>query len=233
MSRRLLLLPWIVLAAAFLLRMMEAGMRGNFGLLFYPFKQQYGWDRGSVSLAMSIGMIVWALMLPFGGRLCDRFGPRRVMAVGFTLMIVSLLGSSTATSLWQLYLWWGIVGGLGWGLGATVGAVTLAARWFPRRRGLAMSVTISGVSAGTMVVVPIGAALFTVTDWQGVLWALAGIIALVSFPILLLVVKDMPPAQARRGDGVSAATPRATPRVPLLKALREVCIFARQNLLSD
>ncbi|MBI2917924.1 MAG: MFS transporter [Chloroflexi bacterium] len=196
----LALMPWVILAAAFVLRAMESGIRGNFGLFFHPLDQEFGWSRGSVSLAMSIGMITWALVLPFGGRLCDRYGPRRVMAGGIVLAVVALIGASTASRLWHLYFWWGIVDGVAWGLGATVGSVTLLARWFTRNRGLAMSISISGVSAGSMVLVPIGAALLTMTDWRGVFRALALMIVLVTVPVLLFVVRDRPPAQARQED---------------------------------
>ncbi len=217
-SPLLLLMPWIILAAAFLIRAVESGIRGNFGLFFYPLNEQYGWTRGSVSLAMSIGMITWALVLPFGGRLCDRYGPRRVMAAGLGLAVVALIGASTATRLWHLYFWWGIVDGVAWGLGATVGVVTLVARWFTKNRGLAMSLSISGVSAGSMIVVPIGAALLTVTDWRGVFRALALMIVLVTAPLLLFVVRDAPPKQPRQ-ESSSTTVPPHEERIPLGQAL--------------
>jgi len=219
MSRRWLgVTPGVILTAAFVLRLVEAGSRANFGLFFHPLNREFGWDRGTVSLAMSIGMVVWALGLPVAGKLCDRYGPRRVMAVGFSLMVLAFLGSSTASQLWHLYLWWGVVGGMGWGLGGTVPVVALMARWFTRRRGLAMSVPIAGVSAGAMVVVPLGAALFTILDWRGVFLALGLLILGVCLP-LILMVRDSPPSPAFPQGGGTPPPPPKEPGVSLSAAL--------------
>ena len=128
---------WLVAAAAFVALLGAAGFRSAPSVLIVPLQEEFGWTRGTLSLAVSVNLVLFGLMAPFAAALMDRFGVRGVVATALTLIA---LGSGLAvfvTAAWQLVLLWGVVVGIGTGSMALVFAATIANRWFvqPPRPG--------------------------------------------------------------------------------------------------
>ena len=84
----------------------------------------------------------------------DRFGARRAFGIGAVLLALGLFLSSRAQGYWQLALSYGVVSGLGitiLGLGPQAG---LIARWFRRKRGIALGVAFAGTGLGALIMTP-------------------------------------------------------------------------------
>src|SRR6476660_1976482 len=115
---------WVMVAVVLLVSMIGAGTRMASGVMIKPLEAEFGWDRASISLALAIGLLANGLGAPFGGKLFDRFGPRRVAIGALILTIVATVGTITMHSIFEFILWWGIVAGVATGaLGGTLGAV--------------------------------------------------------------------------------------------------------------
>jgi MFS family permease len=84
---------------------------------------------------------------PFQAYLVDRFGPRMLISLGALLSGGSWILSAHATSLWALYVTYGVLGGFGTGI-IYVGVIGLMVRWFPDRRGLATGLAAAGYGFG-------------------------------------------------------------------------------------
>ena len=120
-----------------------------------PMEAEFGWSRGTLSLAVSVNLVLFGLMAPFAAALMDRFGVKQVVAIGLTLIALgSGLGVFVTTS-WQLILLWGGVVGTGTGSMALVFAATVANRWFVRRRGLVMGILTAGSATGQLIFLPV------------------------------------------------------------------------------
>ncbi|MEN6342501.1 MAG: OFA family MFS transporter [Methanospirillum sp.] len=144
-----------------------------------------------VLLPFSLFLVAFALFMPLTGRYIEIHGPRRVALLGGCVTGIGWLLASVSPSPQYLALAFGGVGGAG--VGITYGVpLTLAARWFPDRRGTALGLTLLGFGASALVTGVIA----------GRLIALFGVIAtfrtfglafLVVLPLLALCL-SLPPA---------------------------------------
>ena len=121
----------------------------------------------------------------------DRHGPRRLMLLAGVLAGGGYVGIAYATTLWQLYLCYGL-GALGVGIVYTV-AVNTALKWFPDRRGLTTGAGTMAFAGGSALVVPFVRANATPDAYPFVLRAL-GVLIAVGILVGAVVLRD-PPAE--------------------------------------
>lgn len=93
-----------------------------------------------------------------GGMIQDRIGPKKVTIIGGALLGAGLVLSSFAGSVLQLYLFYGVLSGIGIGF-AYIAPLATCNKWFPDKRGTISGVAVAGMGLGTMVFSPIGQAL--------------------------------------------------------------------------
>jgi MFS family permease len=121
---------WVILAVTSLTVLMAAGVTAVPAVLIHPLEVEFGWDRATIALAVSINVLLYGLAGPFAGGLMLRFGPRRVMLTSLVLIACGVAATTQVRSLLQLYLLWGVVVGLGTGSTALVLSATVVNRWF-------------------------------------------------------------------------------------------------------
>jgi sugar phosphate permease len=206
---------WVVVGVTALTLLVSAGVRGAPGVLINPLEDDFAWSRASISFAVSIGLLLYGLAGPMAGAMMDRFGPKRLMIVGITVVAISTSASMAMSSFWQFTLLWGILGGLGTGIAAVVLGATVANRWFTNRRGLVMGIFGASTSVGQLSFVPVLMWLVTTTGWRGAVALLAISTALLIVPILLLM-RDSPAEIGLRASGeqVSAPAEQSAPSGP-------------------
>ena len=153
---------WVVVAVATLVVALSAGVRFSFGVAI-PAMQR--WPLDALSLAVVVNSVVVGAAQPFVGTLVDRVGARGVLAGGLGLIGLATLGMAGATEAWQLWLTYGVVGGLGFAATLQVAATVLAARWFLARRGLVVALVQSGGSIASFLVLPIATYLIQRIGW--------------------------------------------------------------------
>jgi MFS family permease len=206
-------------AALFLVTCGMAIPLAAYGVFLPVLSESLGWSRGAISTALSINLLVGGLA-GFGiGALADRYGPRvmlvlTVMLAGAAFALVSLVGA-----LWQLYLFVGVLGGVGTSSFYLLSATTIA-RWFKERRGLALSLVVVGFNLGYVSAGPLAAWLIAEFGWRTAYAALgvgAGLIA------LLGAVSVRIPRRAEPGstDPYDRATAVALDGVTIGQALRD------------
>jgi len=183
---------WYVLAACFLLLFFQSGARFSFGIMFKPMMAELGWNRASISSVFFLNMVFFALALSVGGKLYDRYGPRWVIFVSTVLLAGGYMCTALVRSLWQFYLFYGILTATGTG-GASVPLIAaLMSKWFEKRRGLAISLALSGTCLGQFVLVPIFNQFVLNYSWR-IAYLLIGMFILVINTVLaFLVIKGNP-----------------------------------------
>jgi MFS transporter, OFA family, oxalate/formate antiporter len=112
-----------------------------------PLNQKLGTTLAELQWAISLLVILQTWFSPFQAYLVDRFGPRLLISIGALLSGGSWILAAWASSLWVLYLTYGVIGGFGTGI-IYVGIVGLMVRWFPDRRGLAAGLAAAGYGFG-------------------------------------------------------------------------------------
>jgi len=141
------------------------GLLFSYGLFFRVFETEFGWSRTFLSACSASSFLTMGLLAVVSGRLNDRFGPRRVLAVTGLVFGVGYMLMSQVSEPWQLLVICGVFLGLGL---STHDVVTLStiARWFENRRGIMTGVVKVGTAAGQMIVPPVAAALIVALGWQ-------------------------------------------------------------------
>ena len=77
---------WPVAAVAFVALLGAAGFRAAPGVLMVPLQDEFGWSRGTLSLAVGVNLVLFGLTAPFAAALMDRFGIRRVTTCALLLI---------------------------------------------------------------------------------------------------------------------------------------------------
>ena len=125
---------WVVVATSFATTLVAAGIRSAPQVFILPLEGEFGWTRTGIASAVAINLMLYGLAAPVSGLLIDRYGPRAVMLGGLALLAVGVAGTYTMSELWQLYLFWGVVVGLGAGGSASVISAVAARRSLAPRR---------------------------------------------------------------------------------------------------
>ena len=199
---------WIVLAAGFFVLFLSAGTRSGLGVFVIPMSDDFDWSRGTLSLALAIGWLMNGITQPFIGRLHDRFGGRKVISGSLLILGACTVLLSQTNSIWFLIVVYGVGMSVAAGGASLVTLHALLAKWFYRRRGVALSIATSGISAGSMVLAPFAAYLILLVDWR-VTWAvLGGLVLFLALPLALLVIRDDPTDVGETPDGDAGETTR-------------------------
>jgi len=178
---------WYVLSACFIILFFQSGARYAFSVMFKPMLVDLGWNRTSLSGAYFLNMTFFALTMSIGGRLYDRYGPKWVILVSTLFMSAGYVGIAFIDSLWEFYICYGLLAAIGFG-GASIPLVAaLMSNWFEKRRGLAISLAISGNCIGQFLLVPVFTAIVSSYDWR-VSYALIGLIMLAVNTVLCFTV---------------------------------------------
>jgi len=166
--------------AATLVTTFSWGTQYAFGVFFKPLLTEFGWSRAVTSGAFSLIMIVYGLSSILLGGLSDRYGPRITILCGGFLVGLGIFLSYWIHSVWQLYLFYGLIMGIGMG-GSYVPVMGIVSRWFGQRRGLALGIVVAGIGLGTLVMSPLSQ--FLISQWG---WRKAyGIIGIIDWVIIL------------------------------------------------
>jgi MFS family permease len=96
----------------------------------------------------------------------ERYGLRRIVCSALALIAAGMLLSTQMTTLWQLFVLWGLVIGLGSGFTALVLGATIANRWFDRRRGLVIGILTASSATGQLIFLPFAASLIAHHGWR-------------------------------------------------------------------
>ncbi|MFC1995793.1 MFS transporter [Chloroflexota bacterium] len=167
---------YIIVLAGFIVMCLTWGIFHSFAVFFEPVLNEFGWTRAMTSAAYSLSYILFGLLGIPMGRLNDRFGPRIIMVGSGLLLGFGYLLMSQVNFIWQLYLFFGVM--IGIGMGATwVPVISTVARWFVRRRGMMTGIVISGMGLGTLIIPPVVTWLISSYGWR-TSFILVGIAAL-------------------------------------------------------
>ena len=140
---------WFVVLGAILIQVC-IGSVYSWSLFNNPLSEKFGWDKNSIVFTFSMVVFIFALTTIFSGRLQDKIGPRKVSLIGGTIYGIGLLLTSTADSILELYLYYGVIAGIGIGF-CYVCPLSTCVKWFPDKKGLITGITVGAFGLGSMV----------------------------------------------------------------------------------
>ena len=210
---------WLVAVSGSVMVVSTTPMFHAMGLWFVALETHFGWTRTQLSLAFAFTRIEGGILGPIEGYLVDRFGTRRLVFIGMTIMglgwiLFSQIQDLTIfgwefRGLWMFYLVYLIIA-LGQGLGSWLPLMTMLNNWFNRHRAKAMGFSNSVSRIGTLAIVP---ALAWAIDpdydrlgWATTAFILGIVILIVVFPLASLI-RNRPEEYGLLPDGDAPEAP--------------------------
>jgi MFS family permease len=144
-------MAFLTAGICFSIQALGVGTYIAFGVFFNPLMETFGWPRAVIAGASSLAFFMVGVFAIMAGRLNDRFGPRPIMTVTALLMGLGCVLMARLSAPWELYLFYGIIFGIG-GSSVDVIALTTVARWFSHRRGFMTGIVKVGTGAGQFVI---------------------------------------------------------------------------------
>ncbi|PKB67026.1 MAG: hypothetical protein BZY81_05640 [SAR202 cluster bacterium Io17-Chloro-G4] len=196
---------WVIVAVASVMWTMSSAIRFATSLLVSDFENDFGWDYGLIALAFTFQWVLSGSLGPLIGWFGDRHGVRKVMFVGAILFIVGMLLVGTVNTLWQFWLYFGVILAAAMAIFqiTLISGVTV---WFRTNLGVAMG-TLQGVQGiGTAIMIAIVAVLFSQFGLKWTFWGPG----LVGGLVLLMGVKfflDEPAQMGARPYGAPKDEP--------------------------
>jgi MFS family permease len=153
---------WLIPPAALAVHL-SIGQVYAFSVFKTPLVEHFDTKLTPIGVIFSIAIVMLGLSAAIGGTWVENNGPRKTMFVAAlcwsTGFLVGALGVAT-NQLWLLYLGYGVLGGIGLGLGY-ISPVSTLIKWFPDRPGLATGLAIMGFGGGALVASPLSTKLLS------------------------------------------------------------------------
>lgn len=191
LARRGVHYGWVMVALTFLTTLSTAAMMGFAGVLIGPLQAEFGWQIGEISGALALRLALFGLVAPFAAAFIARFGIQRMVAIALILILTGVGLSTLMTSLWELWITWGLLVGVGTGMTALVLGATVATRWFTHRRGLVVGILTASNATGQLLFLPLGAWLTEVAGWRIALLPLLAAMA-IAWVLMFVLGRDYP-----------------------------------------
>jgi MFS family permease len=197
---------WVVVATSALGLLFGAFpiVVSSFTIFFKSYVHEFHAGRGAISLSLTIHNFFAAFLAAWIGRLADRFGARRVTLPGLAILSLVLLSAEAVGSkVWQLYVFYAALGIVS-STTTSVPYGVVVSRWFNRRRGLALGLTMAGLGIGAIFAPVVVQSLIARYGWRSAFAIAGGAILLVPMPIVGLLLKETPQQIDWLPDGEAA-----------------------------
>jgi len=200
---------WLKLVLGLICMMAISSPQYTWTLFTKPLSSELAVKLPELQVTFSILIVLQTFLSPLQGFLIDRFGPRFLISAGTLLSGVSWMLASHAKTLTELYLSYGLLGGIGTGI-VYIGVVSQMVKWFPERRGFAVGMVAAGYGMGAFLTTfPIASSIAS-NGYQPTLWTYGLIFAIVGV-IASQGLRRSPHEQAARGTGHRDQLPGMAP----------------------
>ena len=204
---------WSVVAVLFATMFLIWGPVNASGVFFLPVVKHFGWSRALFSLLVATAPLAAGFSSPAIGSLMDRYGERKIMIVGATMVALSYLALSRADSAAAFFVTF-VVLGVGITASTIIPAALVITSLFREQRGLALGIAFAGIPLGGTGITILASRIVQRSGFRAGYFAMAIPILLIVIPLLALFMRTPP---QRVAGGVTAA---ALPGLEVSEALR-------------
>lgn len=173
---------WLIALSAIAIHL-SIGSVYAYSVFKNPLSELHGWSSTEVTVSFTIAIFFLGMSAATMGRFVEKWGPRKSATIAAIFFSLGTAGTGIAVSLGSLplyYLTYGVLGGIGLGIGYIAPVSTLV-KWFPDRRGLATGMAVMGFGAGSIITSPVAAKLMEVVEVSTTFYILG-----ITFLILML-----------------------------------------------
>jgi len=195
---------WFVLVVCFFIQLVGSGTRVGLGVFVLPMSAEFDWDRTTISLAMAIGILVGGAVQPFMGYTFDKFGSRQIICWCLLVLGASTILLSLTPNILYFIVVYGFVMAIA--VGGSSGPVlqSLVSKWFLKKRGLALSISMGGMACATLFMMPFATYMILATDWRTTWVVLGSFVIFLALPLAFFIIKETPASVGQLFDGRKA-----------------------------
>ena len=188
---------WLVLLGCFVGMALStpAILMQPLGLFLKSMTAEFGWSRTTFSSVVAMASLANIIILPIAGYLVDRFGPRRIVAVGVVLGCASYAALSLANTYGQLIALVMIAVAAG-NLASYPAFMSLAQRWFDKRLGFALAITSTGLAVGVAAFSFLITQTIAASGWRAAFVTVAAVALVIGLINVTFLVRDSETAGA-------------------------------------
>ncbi len=190
-DRQRLYYGWIVVAAGFTITLVGYAVRNTFTVFYPAIVDEFDWSRGITAIMYSLTMLTYGLVAPVAGGLVDRFNPKLVFSIGGLIIGGGIALCSTATTVWQFYLFYGVAAAAGLSLCGFTPLTSLITHWFLERRAQIFGMMGAGYAV-SLISTPLFQFLIAEYGWRTGYVITGATAVLVVIPLAVFVVKRSP-----------------------------------------
>jgi MFS family permease len=187
-----------------------------FGFCLPLWNKEFGWSRGAISGAQTLSLILTGLAAPMVGIFLMKQGARKAMVIGNILTAASLWMMAFQAHIWELYLWSGVVMGLGMSMGGMLAMMTVTNNWFIMKRSVAMAISMSSMGLN-IVLGPFLMFLINRIGWRHSYMLIAAALLLFCVVVPGLLIKNKPEDIGQVPDGPASKPGEGKPEKDLHK----------------
>lgn len=198
---------WVILAVGFVSQGLCFAVWYAFPVFFVAMLAEFGWARAEAAAAFSLLVVTNGLLGPPVGALVGRIGLRLILPIGAFIMAIGVIAMTTMTELWQFYVYYGLVAGVGLGLCGWIPTVTALMGWFPRSLGSASGTISAGTSLSILGLIPALQVVIDASGWRTAALILGGLIIGIVVPANALLQRRPPVRAGRRSETRASADP--------------------------
>ena len=196
---------YVILFLCFFNMLFVRGAFGSFSVFYIALLEDFRWSHAVGASIVSLNSLVYALVSPGVGFLFDRLGPRVLLPLSGLLMGLGFLFSGFADSLWELYIYYGILAAIGQGGLGFVTQSALLSAWFIRRRATAIGIATAGQGFGMITIVPLAQLLILHLGWRTSFMLIGGLIVATVIPLNAVFQRRTPALIGQFPDGMDTA----------------------------
>ena len=221
---------WTITGVLCVFGAVGVGLAGaNFALFIVPVSHELGWSSSTFGWAFFLRFLMILAAGPLIGRLIDLRGPRLPVVGALLVTGGAVLWLSRVASAWELMAAFMLIGLVGMGRANDLQTGAPVAKWFVRRRGLAMGIALAGTPLGVAVYYPLTQALIDGIGWRGALTALAVSGVAIAAPLSLLL-RRQPEDAGLLPDGDTPSSGEASGAVLRAASAGERSLTRRQAM---
>ena len=194
---------WVIVGLAMVSMAFWFGIRTTFSVFFVALIDHFQWGRAEAAAAQSIAMVVYMIMAPIIGTLVDRAGPRKVILPGIILTGLGFFLCTQIQTLFQFYLFFGVIVGMGVTCLSIAPFTVILAHWFERKRGAVNGLAGAGIGIGVFILVPLIQYLISHQGWRFAYLIFSLLILFIPLPLNALFLKHRPQEMGLLPDGDS------------------------------
>jgi len=168
---------------------MTSAAQLTFGIYVLDLAREFGWNRTLTSSLASFHNLFYGISAIITGILADRYNPKITIWVAGLLLGGGLVLSGMANNYRQLFLFFGVIAGLGTGCCYSIPS-SVVQKWFIEKRGIALGISMCGIGLGAFIVSLLIGYLIPIYGWRTGFFAEGALLFLFMFVPAFFIVRE-------------------------------------------